>query len=91
MFELIALAAATVAGGWGYVQSRGFVRRRLRFVDAIRKPAAPVIAGAAAAVVAAPLVALLPIVGAGTAVAFGVGIGAGVAHGARDVKRGTAD
>ncbi|MBI3981628.1 MAG: hypothetical protein HY337_01870 [Gemmatimonadetes bacterium] len=88
MFELIALAAAGVAGGWGYLQSRRFVRRRLRFVDAIRKPAAPVIAGAAAAVVAAPVVALLPIIGAGTAVAFGVGIGAGVAHGVRDVKHG---
>ncbi|HWP38411.1 MAG TPA: hypothetical protein VNL18_12745 [Gemmatimonadales bacterium] len=88
MFELIALAVAGVAGGWGYVQSRHFVRRRLRFVDAVQKPGAALIAGAAAAAVAAPVVALLPIVGAGTAVAFGVGIGAGVAHGAKDVKHG---
>jgi hypothetical protein len=89
MFELIALAAAGAAGGWGYLQSRRFVRRRMRFVDAVQKPSAAMIAGTAAAAVALPVVALLPIVGAGTAVAFGVGIGAGVAHGARDVKQGT--
>jgi hypothetical protein len=64
------------------------VRQRLRFVEAVKKPVAPVLAGAAAALVAAPVVALLPIVGAGTAVAFGVGIGAGVAGGAGDIKRG---
>ncbi|HEX9581182.1 MAG TPA: hypothetical protein VF970_08780, partial [Gemmatimonadales bacterium] len=80
----MALAAAGVAGGWGYLTSRRFVRQRLRFVDAVKKPVAPVVAGAVAALVAAPVVALLPVVGVGTAVAFGVGIGAGVARGARD-------
>jgi len=90
MFELLALAAAGVAGGWGYISSRKFVRERLRYVDAVRKPVAPVVAGTVAALVAAPVVWLLPIVGAGTAVVFGVGIGAGVASGAGDVKRGDA-
>jgi hypothetical protein len=37
--------------------------------------------------VALPVAAFLPVVGAVSAVVFGVGIGAGVLHGARDVKR----
>ncbi|HXV85649.1 MAG TPA: hypothetical protein VD793_03065 [Gemmatimonadales bacterium] len=89
MFELMALAAAGVAGGWGYITSRRFVRERLRFVEAVKKPVAPVVAGAAAALVAAPVVALLPVIGAGTALAFGVGIGAGVARGSRETPTGS--
>jgi len=74
----LAVSAAALIGG--FVVARGFVRRRLRFVDAIQKPAAPLIAGAAAAVVALPI-ALLPIVTIGTAVAFGIGVAGGVASG----------
>lgn len=70
----------------GYVQTRRFVRRRLRFVDAAQKPVAPLLAGGAAALVAAPLAAL-PILTIGTAAAFGIGIGLGVRHGQKDVKR----
>ena len=36
---------------------------------------------------AAPLVWILPIVGSGTALLFGVGVGAGVAAGAKDIRR----
>jgi hypothetical protein len=74
----LAVSAAALLGG--FVVSRDFVRRRLRFVDAIQKPAAPLIAGAAAAVVALPAT-LLPIVTVGTAVAFGIGVAGGVASG----------
>jgi hypothetical protein len=77
MIGLIVTAAALVGG---FVVSRDFVRRRLRYVDAVKKPSAPLIAGAAAAVVALP-VALLPIVTIGTAVALGVGVAGGVASG----------
>ena len=35
--ELITLAAAGAIGLLGYIQSRRFVRRKLRFVDAIEK------------------------------------------------------
>ncbi len=87
MFELLMLAAGGVATVAGYVKSRQYVRRRLRFVDAVQKPAAPVAAGAVAALVAAPVVWLLPVLGGGAAVVFGVGVGLGVFHGARDVKR----
>lgn len=77
MIGLLVTAAALVGG---FVVARDFVRRRLRYVDAVKKPSAPLIAGAAAAVVALP-VALLPIVTVGTAVALGVGVAGGVASG----------
>lgn len=86
MFEIITLAAATAAGAFGYIQSRGFVRRKLRFVGAVQNGGAPVIAGFAALVAAAPVVWVLPFVGAGTAVLFGAGVGLGVASGAKDVR-----
>src|SRR5256886_15853811 len=70
----LAVSAAALIGG--FVVTREFVRRRLRFVDAIQKPAAPLIAGAAAAVVALP-VTLLPVVTGGTALAFGIGVAGG--------------
>ena len=74
----LAVSAAALIGG--FVVTRSFVRRKLRFVDAIQKPSAPLIAGAVAAVVALP-VTLLPVVTLGTAVAFGIGVAGGVASG----------
>jgi hypothetical protein len=88
MFEIIGLAAAGAAGLFGYVKSRGFVRKRLRFVDAVKKPYVPVLAGGAAALVAAPVVAILPIVGAGTAIVFGASVGVGVASARKDIESG---
>jgi hypothetical protein len=41
--------------------------------------------------VAVPLVAVLPLIGAGTALLFGAGVGTGVAHGSRDVQTGAID
>ncbi len=87
MFEILMLAAGGVATIIGYARARQYVRRRLRFVDAVQKPAAPVAAGAVAALVAAPVVWLLPVLSTASAVVFGVGVGLGVFHGARDVKR----
>ena len=74
----LAVTAAALIGG--FVLSRDFVRRRLRYVDAIQKPSAPLLLGAAAAAVVLPIAAL-PIVTIGTAVAFGVGVASGVASG----------
>ena len=73
MVELIILGAAASIG-IGYVKVRRFVRERLRFVDAVQEPAAPFAVGAVAALAAAPLVWLLPVVGAGTALVFGTGL-----------------
>ncbi len=78
---MIGLIVAGVALVGGFVATRDFVRRRLRYVDAVKSPVAPIVAGAAAAVVAVPVVALLPIVTVGTAVALGVGVAGGVASG----------
>jgi len=78
MFELIGLAAAAGAGIAGYVTSKDFTQKKLRFVDAAQKPSAPIIAGVVAAVIAAPVVAILPIVGAGTAILLGAGVALGV-------------
>ncbi len=68
MLLWLGVTAAALVGG--FVLSRNFVRRRLRYVDAIQKPSAPLIAGAAAAAVVLPIAAL-PIITVGTAVAFG--------------------
>jgi hypothetical protein len=89
MIGILTAAAAIAATGFGYTRSRSFVRNRLRFVDGAHRRAAPWIAGTAAAVVAVPLVAVLPLIGAGTALLFGAGVGTGVAHGSRDVSAGT--
>jgi hypothetical protein len=74
----LAVTAAALVGG--FIISRSFVRRRLRYVDALQKPSAPLIAGVVAAAVVAPIAAL-PIITVGTAVAFGVGVASGVASG----------
>ncbi len=84
MFELIGLLAAGTAAGFGYIRSRAFVSERLRYVDSAHRPAAPLIAGAAATAVAIPVVWLLPIVGAGTALAFGAAVGLGTRAGAKE-------
>ena len=86
LFDLLWIGITGAGSIWGYVQTRRFVRRKLRFVDAAQKPVAPLIAGGAAALVAAPL-AWLPVITIGTAAAFGIGIGLGVRHGQKDVKR----
>jgi hypothetical protein len=81
MFELIGLAAAITASGFGYIRSRDFVARRLRYVEAVRKPSTPLIAAAGATALAVPVVMLLPIVGAGTALMFGMAVGLGTHKG----------
>ncbi len=83
---LIWLGVTGAASVFGYIKSRQFVRRRLRFVDAVQNPGVPLAAGGIAALAALPLAAL-PVITTVSAVVFGVGIGAGVLHGARDVKR----
>jgi hypothetical protein len=89
MLELVGVAIPAAAGILGYVNSRQFVRTKLRFVDAVQRRRAPWIAGVAAALVAAPVAWALPLIGGGTALLFGASVGAGVAHGARDIRRGS--
>jgi hypothetical protein len=88
MFELIGLAVAGVALVGGYIQTRSFVKRRLRYVDAVQKGSAPVIAGAAATVVGGAVAAILPLVGVPAALALGAGVGLGTRAGVRDIQNG---
>ncbi len=84
MFELI---IAAVAGGFAHMKVRSWVRNRLRYVDTVQSPIAPILAGVATAALASPVVWVLPIVGTFTAAVLGIGVGAGVYLGANDVKR----
>ena len=84
MFELLVTVGAVIGG---FVIARDFVRSRLRFVDAIHHPLAPVLAGIAAALVTWPL-ALLPVITTGTAAGFGLGAGLGTRRGQKLLKSG---
>lgn len=90
MFET--LIGMLVLGGTGaglyvtYVKTRSFVRERLRFVDAAQRNSTPWAAGVGATLLAAPVVAFLPVVGGFTALAFGITVGAGVRSGQKQVK-----
>jgi hypothetical protein len=81
------LLITLAAGIAGFILARNFVRRRLRFVDAVHSPFAPLVAGCIAALVAWPAV-LLPLVTLATALMFGVGTGLGTASGARTLRDG---
>ena len=79
---MLQIIITLAAGVLGYILARNFVFRRLRFVDAVHSPIAPILAGIGAAVVAWPAV-LLPLITLPTAVVFGIGTGLGTASGAR--------
>jgi hypothetical protein len=87
MFRMLSLLLTLAAVIGGFLLARNFVRRRLRFVDGIRSPAAPWIAGLAAAVVAWPA-ALLPLVTTVTTTLFGIAAGFGTASGVKALRRG---
>ncbi len=87
MLTLLTLGIAGAAGILGHTRARSFVGRRLRFTSLVEKPYLGIAAGVTAAVVASPVAALLPLVGAGTAIVFGAGAGTGAALGAKDAKR----
>jgi hypothetical protein len=74
ILELLVTGAAL---GGGFAWAKGFVSKRLRFVDAVHTRRAPWVAGAVAALIATPAT-LLPLVTGLTAVALGVGVGLGV-------------
>ena len=86
MFTIIASVAV---GFIGFVLAKTFVRRRLRFVDAVYSPLAPLAVGLLAGVVAWPL-AILPLITGMTAAVFGIGAGIGTASGVRALRRGEA-
>jgi hypothetical protein len=84
---MLTVLVTLAAGLAGFILARSFVRRRLRFVDAVHSPFAPWIAGCVAALIAWPAV-LLPVVTLTTAIVFGIGIGLGTASGSRALRDG---
>jgi hypothetical protein len=88
MLSLLLLVATLLAVLAAYAGSRRFVRERLRFVNAVQRRSAPLVAGAGALAVAALLAVVLPFVGIGTAVSVGAAVAMGVAAGAKDIRRG---
>jgi hypothetical protein len=89
MLSLLFLVLTFVAVVVAYAASRRFVRERLRFVNAVQRRSAPVVAGLGALAVAALLALVLPFVGFGAALSLGAAVGMGVAAGAKDIRRGT--
>lgn len=87
MIELILLGLAGAGVLAGYVKTRHFVRDRLRFVDAVHRRSAPFVAGGVAALVAAPVAWVLPVIGGGSALLFGAAVGWGVRQGRRDIRQ----
>lgn len=87
MLGLILFAITSAVAIIGYTQARVFVSEKLRYVDAAQSSMAPVVAGVGAAAVAGVVAALLPFVGGGSAVLFGVSVGLGVASGQKAIRR----
>jgi hypothetical protein len=87
-FQLIAIAISLAASFFGYAAARRFVHDRLKFVDSAQTMKAPILAGIVAWAVAMPLALLLPFVGPGTAIVFGLSVGLGVRAGAKDIRLG---
>jgi hypothetical protein len=86
MIGLIVLGLTLAAAVFSFQATRRFVRERLRYVDVAKRGAAPWLAAAGTALVALPVVALLPGFGAGSALLVAASVGFGVARGARDIR-----
>lgn len=82
---MLSVLAGVLALAGGYQGAKRFVLKRLRYVDEVRDPAAPWLAGAAGTVAALPF-AILPVITVGTAVALGIGVGWGVHAGRRSLE-----
>jgi hypothetical protein len=83
MLGIITLLAA---GAGGYTLTRSFVRNRLRYVDDVRKPGAPLVAAGIATAAALPL-AILPVITVGTAMVFGGAVGMGTFAGVQALRK----
>jgi hypothetical protein len=80
---IIELLVSGVALGAGFAWTKGFVRRRLRFVDAVHTRPAPWIAGLGVAILATPIT-WLPLIPHLAALGLGAGVGMGVKSAQKD-------
>lgn len=88
LFSLIGLVVTAAGGIFAFGLAREYVRNRLRYVDAVRHPLAPWVTWFVATIILIPVVAILPLVGAGTAVLVGGAAGLGTSSGVKALKRG---
>jgi hypothetical protein len=86
VWDFLAFAATLAATAFAYVTARRFVRDRLKYVDGAQTIRGALIAGLVAWAVVLPFTWMLPFIGAGTAVLFGLGVAFGVRAGARDIR-----
>lgn len=87
MITLLGIVVAWSAAIFGYSKARGFVRERLRYVEAVHKPVVPFKFGFLAMIAALPVAILMPIVTWGSAMLFGAAVGLGVAAGRKDIRQ----
>lgn len=84
---LVSIGISLAVTSLGFAVARRYVRDRLKFVDAIHTMKAPVLAGLVGWALFMPLT-MLPLIGVGTAIVFGLSVGLGVRAGAKDIKIG---
>ena len=87
LFVLLSIGISLAVSSFGFAVARKYVRDRLKFVDAVHTMKAPVIAGLVGWAIAMPFT-MLPLIGLGTAIVFGLSVGLGVRAGAKDIKIG---
>ena len=87
LWGILAIAITVTGGILAFGFARGFVRRRLRFVDAARSPLTPFVAGGIGLLIAAPFT-LLPLITGATVAVVGLGAGLGAKSGATAIRRG---
>ena len=86
MITLLGFALAWSAAFIGYKQARGFVRERLRYVEAVQKAMVPLKVGMIAALATMPIAWIIPVISGASAVLFGTAVGLGVAAGRKDIR-----
>jgi hypothetical protein len=87
LFVLLSIGISLAVTSFGFAVARKYVRDRLKFVDAVHTMKAPIIAGLVGWAIAMPFT-MLPLIGLGTAIVFGLAVGLGVRAGAKDIKIG---
>ncbi len=86
LWNIVAIAIAVTSGVLAFGFARGFIRRRLRFVDSARSSLVPWLVGGAGLLVAAPFT-LLPLISGTTVAVFGLGAGLGARSGVAALRR----
>ena len=88
LFSLIGFVVTVGAGIFAFGVAREFVRKRLRFVDGVRNPLVPWGIWLGATILLWPIVMILPLLHASTAILVGGATALGTSSGVKALKRG---